>query len=312
MTGTLRHGYTIGDLQRLARDAAISAGMTSTSMTDRYDTAMSGICEALYEAENPPPQGRLIAAGRAAIWGEAKAVLRHHGWTTDGGTDSAARYAAYWLWAARSTPSPEHRVVERIALAQILPMLTAGQREAVYALAVAGDYRRAADALAARYRTYAGNLGDARRRFLRWWHEGETPSRLWMSDHRNGGDDARSGRRAMKHLRARTGSRINRPPSADLVPVEAGARCGSLTVLEGRRRGAIKILCRCDCGTVRPFLIANLRRGGTQSCGCPQGRAAAAERNRASRGVVAGGGGYPRTRSAARAADRRARQELHQ
>lgn len=312
MTGIdLRHGYTLTDLQRYARIAASTAGMTSTSMADRYETALSAIAEHLYSAEHPPRDEQLIAAGRECIWEEARAILRQVGYTSRGdwatdGAATASRYVTYWTWMLRHTPSPEASIVERVALTQILPALTPGQRAAVGALAAFDTYDAAADALSARYKTFASNLADGRRRFLRLWHEGETPSKMWSTDHRNGGDEARSARRAMKRLRARTGSRIVRGPSPDLLPIYVGARCGSLTVLEGRRRGAVKILCRCDCGTERMFLISNLRNGNTQSCGCPQGRAAAAERNRQMRQVVPGGGAYSRTRSAAWAADRRA------
>ncbi len=43
-------------------------------------------------------------------------------------------------------------------------------------------------------------------------------------------------------------------------------RYGRLTVIgdDSSRR----VLCRCDCGTVREFLRYNLRNGNTQSCGC--------------------------------------------
>jgi hypothetical protein len=307
----LLHGYTLADLQRCARIAATSAGMFASDAADRYEVALSGIAEYLYSAEHPPREHQLVSAGRETIWEEAKATLRHCGYTTPNqrathGSGTAPRFTAYWDAVSAPADSHEERLVERVALAQIMPALTPRQREIVGALAAFDGYRAAADALAMQYKTYAGYLAEARRRFLRLWHEGETPSRMWSTDHRNGGDEARSGRRAMYRLRARTGTRINQVPSPDLLPVHVGARCGSLTVLEGRRRGATKLLCRCDCGTERPFLIANLRRGASQSCGCPAGRAAAAERNRVRREPVPGGGVYARTRSAARAVDLRA------
>lgn len=307
----LRHGYSLDDLQRAARKATVAAGMTSQDMRDRYEIALSAIAEHLYAAEHPPREHRLVDAGRDAIWEEAKATLRHCGYVAPddrrhAGSGTSPRFAAYWLEVATPHSGLEDRVVERVAAAQILPMLTGQQRAAIGALTAHDDYRLAADSLGLQYKTYAGYVADGRRRFLRWWHQGEAPSKQWMADHRNGGDEARSGRRSMKRLRMRTGTRVNRDPSPDLLPVDEGARLGSLTVLEQRRRGAVKILCRCDCGTERPFLIANLRRGNTQSCGCPQGRAAATERNRANGSVEPGGGAYRRLRSSARAADRRA------
>lgn len=50
-----------------------------------------------------------------------------------------------------------------------------------------------------------------------------------------------------------------------------GRRFGRLVCLSeaGRQgRGEITWLCRCDCGTERPFLGANLRKGRIVSCGC--------------------------------------------
>lgn len=50
--------------------------------------------------------------------------------------------------------------------------------------------------------------------------------------------------------------------------VEQGNRYGRLTVIEDRKVGERKILCRCDCGTERRFTIGNLVSGASRSCGC--------------------------------------------
>lgn len=298
----LRYGYTLAALHRLARLAALGVGARAADFQGRYDTAYSAIAEHLYTAEHPPREHNLITVGRAAILDEEREAARSHGQIR--ADESAPRFVVYWEWAARTTPSPETRVVERVAISQILATLPPTQYASVQARAAFPDQRAAAAALGVNVKNFCSNLRYARTKSLALWHEGETPSRVWQRD-QVGGEKSRTARRVMRTLRERTGATRPLTPSPDLIPVELDARCGSLTVIEARRRGAVKIRCRCDCGTEREFVIANLRRGNSQSCGCPQGRAAAAERNRAKQALVPGGGNYPRTRSAMLANDRR-------
>jgi hypothetical protein len=53
---------------------------------------------------------------------------------------------------------------------------------------------------------------------------------------------------------------------------ETGNRYGRLVVIERAQQktkhGKIRWICRCDCGTVKPVLIASLRAKTTVSCGC--------------------------------------------
>lgn len=83
------------------------------------------------------------------------------------------------------------------------------------------------------------------------------------------------------------------------IPIEPGRRFGRLVVIRDDRteNGKRYVLCRCDCGTEKPFQFDNLRTGKTTSCGCysreaSRARAAisrrshghtSAERNRRSR-----------------------------
>jgi len=58
-----------------------------------------------------------------------------------------------------------------------------------------------------------------------------------------------------------------------------GQRFGRLVVVEkrdGRRRGNVMWLCRCDCGQTTPIRGCDLRNGHTKSCGCLQKASAAA------------------------------------
>lgn len=190
----LRHGYTLTDLHQLARLAVHTAGSMASNWHDRYDTAWSAIAELLYSADHWPPRHSLVRAGQLAIYAAVDEERQTHGYyrrKTDGrlhGAASSPAFRMYWwdLCGARPAPSPENRVVERWTLAQVLPSLTPAQREAITALAVHDDYRAAADALGMGYATFKSHIARGRNRFLAWWHEGETPSRVWGTDRRVG------------------------------------------------------------------------------------------------------------------------------
>ncbi|MFI2078693.1 hypothetical protein, partial [Streptomyces triculaminicus] len=113
--------------------------------------------------------------------------MHHHGWDKDnlatgpGGMRSFQRY-----WTATPTPSPEHRIVERLAPEQIWPLLTSRQQRAIEALRDTGNYEQAARLLHLTPNAYTNLLSTARRRFYQWWHEGEQPSRIWRMDKRGG------------------------------------------------------------------------------------------------------------------------------
>lgn len=187
----LRHGYTVGDLHDLARLAVHTAwGGSGGIWRDRYETAHSAIAEALFAAENRPGQRDLVHVGQRAIQDEIEDYRHHHGFykhKTIGaaaGPGSSPRFACFWSEFGRTTGSPERTVVERLALHQILAILTDRQREALAALAVLENYRAAAAALDVKPQTYRSLLGRARKDFFAAWHEGETPSRPWGTDRR--------------------------------------------------------------------------------------------------------------------------------
>jgi len=178
--GGLRWGYTIASLDTLTR-SALSNGW-GARMPGRYDIVWGAIAVSLYAATQPPKPGQLVAAGRNAISIHHHDNHRHWGIRPDG--SSRPRYDLYWNEIAAWVASPENGVLERIALAQIWPQLTAGQQQALTALAVHGEYQTAADALGLDYHTFYARIRKGRARFLALWHEGETPSGLWGHDRR--------------------------------------------------------------------------------------------------------------------------------
>jgi hypothetical protein len=184
----LRHGYTLDDLRSIAGRVVRSAWGQLGDQVERLEVAWSAIAEALYASEGKPTRRELWHAGIQAMSRYDHDYHHHHGVPTRGthvGFGSAARFQAYWC-LARTIPSPEDGVVERVALAQIWPRLTNGQRRALLALAAIGDYAAAANALGITCSAFRQAVGDARLRFLALWHEGETPSRVWHRDRRVG------------------------------------------------------------------------------------------------------------------------------
>jgi hypothetical protein len=209
----LRHGYTLADLHAIARLAVHSAGAMATNWHERYDTAWSAIAEHLYAAEHWPPRHDLVRAGQLAIYAVVDDDRQAYGYyrrKTDGGQHgafSSPAFRTYWwdLCGAQPARSPEGRIVAGRALYQILPELTAGQRQAIIALAVHGDWQCAAASLSLTYSAFRSQVARGRVRFLDLWHEGEVPSRVWGCDRRAGrtADEARVGGTALDAIKRR-------------------------------------------------------------------------------------------------------------
>lgn len=204
----LRHGYNLADLDRLTRSALSRGWARNTDQRLAYHVAWSGIAEALYATAGRPEPAGLVRAGWAAITAHLTAERRHWGLKQDGAVRPS--FALYWDDAARVTGSPESGIVERLALWQVWAELPAADRQVLLALAVHGEYDMAAESLGLRRNTYYARVRHARVRFLRLWHEGEKPSRLWGND-RRGAHVRRSGNdNVMGVLRRRGKSKAGR------------------------------------------------------------------------------------------------------
>lgn len=203
--GGIRGGWTLDRLDALAR-AVVSNNFSWYAASDRedlYAAAWHGIVECLYSSDVVPRRNELMEAGRRSLASDVKANMRHHGARRDG-THSGLKYAQYWEWHGRTVPSPESRIVDSLALHQILPTLTVGQRRAIEALAATGDYQQAARLLGIES-GIKSQLAKGRRRFRELWHEGETPSTPWGCDRRAGSKagDTTEGEPALNRLRRR-------------------------------------------------------------------------------------------------------------
>lgn len=179
------HGYTIADLDHLTHTVLrLDRWHTAGYQDDRFDAVWHALAEHLCTTPTAPTRREMITVGIRASDSHVNTEMHHHGRTyTSDGTAEMPGFARFWF--AAHAPSPEHRIVERSAAAQIWPLLTPRQQEALHALACHGDYQMAAVAIGASYKTFTSLIQGARRRFYRWWHEGETPpTRPWRKDKR--------------------------------------------------------------------------------------------------------------------------------
>jgi hypothetical protein len=183
----VRHGYTMADLEQMTRAALVADRSMAADIRDRRDAAWSAIAEHLCAAEQPPSRQELIRVGWQAIYREVRDGYRHYGYADrawDAGHASGPRFVAYWYRPIE--PSHEERIVERLAVSQVLTRLSDVYRDAVVALATADDYMGAADLLGISYKALVARIGTARKSVQRLWHEGETPRRLRQTDRRVG------------------------------------------------------------------------------------------------------------------------------
>lgn len=191
----LWHGYTLRDIDQLARTAVTKAHAGRLlDPTDRYNTAWSAIAEHLCTTTEPPTSRQLAITGMTAI-NQAGRDHRHTwglGRAWDG--HKTPQFERYWNFA-RATPSPEDRIIEHIAVRQIWPRLCRTHQQTLWALAIHGDCRAAAASLGKTERGYACALHRARAAYRALWHEHETPSQMW-------GKTGRSGRRTVSQVLA--------------------------------------------------------------------------------------------------------------
>jgi DNA-binding CsgD family transcriptional regulator len=184
----LPHGYTMIDLHKMTLGAIVEARWRVTPFDERYEVARFAIIERLYDENEPAPQWRdLVRTGKRAIKRFVDDEFCEHGQDLKSlvlSDVSRPRFCTYWWDQSAPTPSPEQRIVDILAVCQIWPRLTPRNKRILRMLAVHGDYDSAARALGVTRNTYVAKLSEARKQFLRLWHEGEQPSRIWGRDHK--------------------------------------------------------------------------------------------------------------------------------
>ncbi|GGP55615.1 sigma-70 family RNA polymerase sigma factor [Streptomyces abikoensis] len=175
----VRHGYTLIDLHRFAASAVAADRSLASNAHLRYDIAWSAIAEALIEAGEPPSPQELVRVGWQAIYADVKQGWQLYGVARSSGeraVGSAPRFVTYWRHT-HETPV-EERLVERIAVWEVLGSLPPVYRDAVVALAAHGTLQGAAQALGITEAAMKGRIATAKRRFAARWYAPEAPPRL--------------------------------------------------------------------------------------------------------------------------------------
>jgi len=195
------HGYTLADIDVMARmSLSRTVGFRGT-IADRYGAAWHAIAVAICESRTN--RADLLNCGADAARDEWRSLLRHHGQDTDTGSGLRRNFVRYWTRPVSGDPSGP--VVDRVALRQIWPLLPACHREVLGVHAVAdGDQDAAAAALGITKGNYQHRLSRARAAFLACWHDGEKPSRVWRPGLRRRTSTAACGTpaAAQRHRRA--------------------------------------------------------------------------------------------------------------
>jgi DNA-binding protein Fis len=185
---SLPHGYTLADLHKITLCAIMQARWRLTPFDERYEVARFAVIERLYDTSEAVPQWHdLVNTGKRAIMRYLDDYFCEHGQDLKNivlSDISRPRFCMYWREQTAPSPSPENHVVDILAVCQIWPKLTPRNKRVLRMLAVYGDYDSAARALGVSRDTYINKLSEARKQFLRLWHEGEPPSRIWGRDHK--------------------------------------------------------------------------------------------------------------------------------
>jgi hypothetical protein len=199
----LRWGYTVASLEGLARKAAYDSHWRFLPPVEKYEIAWSAIAEELYACDEAPSASALLRRGEKAIRQHVDDLGHSHGIYYAGHSSGRIapgtpmpRFEKYWWSHALPTGSPEDRIVDELALQQIWSRLTKTHQSVLLALAVHGDYQRAADALNKSYKSIVTQIYTARKQFFRLWHQHETAPGVWGRDRRKRsrprGEDQRS------------------------------------------------------------------------------------------------------------------------
>jgi DNA-directed RNA polymerase specialized sigma24 family protein len=180
----LKHGYTLLDLQQMMHAAVIADRTLALDYQTRSDIAWSAIATALYEADEPPHRQALIRVGWQAIYSEVRTMYRGRGYVDAraGEAEMKPRFAMFW--GKQVEHSHEDRVVERVAVHQVLAQLRDTYRDAIAALAVHENYQAAAAAMGLKQSAFNVRIATARKSLVALWLEHETPHKVRRTDRR--------------------------------------------------------------------------------------------------------------------------------
>src|SRR5579859_759832 len=149
----LRHGYTLAQVRSitlgLAKRQTWHKSTTVVSFDQRLEVAWHAIIEHLYASDQPPTPGEMMRAADRAVNRDVQLAHQFHGHKTHDryAKTTTKGFELYWWHTASTAPSPENKVTERVALAQIWPRLHPDHQRVLAALAAHGDHGLAAASL---------------------------------------------------------------------------------------------------------------------------------------------------------------------
>lgn len=162
----------VGQIDNASRAAALHCWSQVLAMDERYEIAWGAIAEAAASNDQRLRYSDMIQIGKEAIDDEARDWGRHHG------RSNQRSFQAFWLDRYELDAANnqfEGRLVDHLALGQVLAVLPSRMSTALIALAIAGDLAGAARLLGQHYDTVTRNVRDARRAIYTMWFEGQTP-----------------------------------------------------------------------------------------------------------------------------------------
>lgn len=178
------HGYTLAAIDDAARSVLRIDRWYAGDTDERYAAIWHAITEHLLVADEPPTRRELLNIGQHAANRYVHSEMHHHGRDATNTGQAMPGFERYW--ATSPSPSPEPLIVDRLALRQVLPLLTERQTQALMALAAYEDYSVAAAVIGSTYNTYCTLIRQARERIFKAWHQGETaPKNAWRTDVRH-------------------------------------------------------------------------------------------------------------------------------
>lgn len=173
----VRHGYTMADLDRLARLTVTShlSWFAGGDRGDQYDAAWHGVVEHLCAVDEPPSERDLLDAGLRALQDDQQRHQQMLG-TRRSSADTGRNFTRYWKWHCGPVPSPEDAIVDRLALRQIMAALNGDHAQALNTLAAVNiDAQATAQALGISYSAAKARLMRARKQFREHWFAPDAP-----------------------------------------------------------------------------------------------------------------------------------------
>lgn len=179
----LRYGYTLDDINELVKIAVLRdrGWYQGMDFRDRVEIAWSAALEHLYSCQTTPAEFDLIQAAWTAIRRQMESDISFNGRSSIDASKPARNF--YRFWSLLHDRGHEDRVIDRVALWQIMAELSLIHRETLLVYAAHGnDLHRAAASLGIAASTFQVRVSRARRRFFKLWHQHEKPSTLWHQD----------------------------------------------------------------------------------------------------------------------------------